>query len=84
MCNALAMTPFLKLLLLYSIICKRDQMWFTAYVRLTAQGSRPTAYGLQPTVYGSLPTVYGLIQTIAFGLLLYLTSNELHLMTLTL
>jgi len=64
MCNALAMTPFLKLLLLYFIICKRDQMWFTAYVRLTAH--------------------YGITQITAYGLLLYLTSSELHLMTLTL
>lgn len=58
MCNALAMTPFLKLLLLYFIICKRDQMWFTAYVRLTAHGSRLTVYSLLPTACGLWLTAY--------------------------
>jgi len=58
MCNALAMTPFLKLLLLYSIICKSDQMWFTAYVRLTAHGLRLTVYSLLPTACGLWLTAY--------------------------
>jgi hypothetical protein len=101
MCNALAMTPSLKLSLLYNLQKGSDVVYglrqaygsrltayglrFTAYgVRLTAYGLRPTAYSLRLAAYGLQLTAYGLIQTIAFGLLLYLTSNELHLMTLTL
>ena len=87
MCNALAMTPFLKLSLLYNLqkgsdvvygLCQAYGSRLTAYgLRFTAYGVRLTAYGLRPTAYSLRLAAYGLqitacgLRTTAYGLRSY-------------
>ena len=52
-----------------------------SFTNMLICGLRLTAYISRPTVYGLRLTAYGLRLT-AYGSLLYLTSSELHLMTL--
>ena len=64
MCNALVMTPFLKLSILYNLQTRSGAVYG---LRLTAYGLLPTAYGLLLTAYGLRLTAYGLRLT-AYGL----------------
>ena len=63
MCNALVMTPFLKLSILYNLQTRSGAVYG---LRLTAHGLRltalvrPTAHGLRLTAYGLRLTAYGL------------------------
>ncbi len=89
MCNALVMTPFLKLSLLYNLQKGSDVVYVhvrpTLGLRLKSHGLRLTAYSLRPTACGLWLTAYGLrladygLQFTAYGLRYYTDYRLLRL-----